>query len=168
MCERERCVLALIGNGDQRSALEAEAQRLGIAPRVRFVGHSDRVHEFLAASDVFVLPSTYEPFGNALIEAMAAGLPCVALRPDGPTIRLATAEIMRDGATGFLVASGDPADMAARLDGLVRDGALRERFGAAGQARCRERYNWERCARGYLALAGAPDLEGSPTVPGAR
>jgi glycosyltransferase involved in cell wall biosynthesis len=149
---RSRCLLALVGDGAEREALEAEAQRLGISSEVRFIGRTDRVEEFLAASDIFVLPSTYEPFGNALLEAMASGLPCVALRPDHAAIRTASDEIIEDGETGSLVDPHDPGALAATLDRLAADPALRRRLGEAGRARCRSAYSWDGCAAGYLEL----------------
>src|SRR5215470_11656382 len=97
MRTKDRCLLVIIGDGEERINLEKEAATLEIAGDVRFIGKTDRVEEFFAAADIFVLPSTYEPFGNALVEAMAAGRPCVVLRPDGVQIRTASAEIIDDG-----------------------------------------------------------------------
>jgi glycosyltransferase involved in cell wall biosynthesis len=149
---RKRCVVVLVGEGDQRAPLANEARSLGIGAGVRFVGHTTRVEEYLAASDVFVLPSTYEPFGNALLEAMAAGLPCLALRPDGLTVRTASAEIIADGVSGYLVDGRDPNDLAAKLDLLCREPSLRLRLGQAGRRIAAERFSWRRCAEAYLEL----------------
>ena len=74
MQTKESCVLAILGDGEERANLEKQAANLGIASNVRFIGKTNQVEEFFAAGDIFVFPSTYEPFGNALIEAMAAGL----------------------------------------------------------------------------------------------
>ena len=84
---------------------------------------------------------------------MAAGLPCLALRPDFKKIRLASAEILDDGETGFLVNPADASDLAARLDQLAADSAMRRRMGQAAQIVCERKYNWESCARAYLDLA---------------
>ena len=146
------CVLAIVGDGEERVALETEADRLGIRGTVKFLGYTERVEEFLASADIFVLPSLYEPFGNALVEAMAAGLPCVALRPDS-RVRTASDEILENGITGHLVSSEPHEELSCTLDCLVRDVELRQRLGAAAQSRCREIYSWEMCARAYLSLA---------------
>src|SRR4029077_14274009 len=97
-------------------------------------------------SDIFVLSSIFEPFGFALVEAMAAGLPCVALRPDFLKIRTAMAEHISDGQTGYLVDGTDPADLASKLDLLAADPETRKRMGEAGQIVCKTKYTWESCA----------------------
>lgn len=148
----DRCLLVIVGDGDERPRLEAEARRHGIADRVAFVGHVDRVDDFLGLSDVFVLPSLYEPFANVLLEAMAAGVPCIALRPMAPRVRTSADEVIVDGRTGFLVDGGDPRDLASLLDALVADVSLRHAVGGAGQAAARARYTWLGCARGYLEI----------------
>jgi glycosyltransferase involved in cell wall biosynthesis len=148
----DRCVLAIVGDGQERGVLEQEACHLGVADRVRFVGFTDRVEEFLTAADIFVLPSLYEPFGNALVESMAAGIPSVALHPDEGRIRTASDEILEDGVTGYLVSGAGHEELSRTLDRLASDATLRRRLGAAAQVRCREKYNWRSCAQAYLSL----------------
>jgi glycosyltransferase involved in cell wall biosynthesis len=151
MRTKDRCLLVIIGDGEERINLEKEAATLEIAGDVRFIGKTDRVEEFFAAADIFVLPSTYEPFGNALVEAMAAGRPCVVLRPDGVQIRTASAEIIDDGQSGYFV-KPDPSDLATRLDSLVLNPGLRRVVGKRAQLVCYERYNWGKCAGEYVRL----------------
>lgn len=152
MRRRGDCRLIIVGEGDQRLALSELARQLDVESGVLFAGPTDRVEEYLAASDIFVLPSTYEPFGNALVEAMAAGLPCLALRPDGLTVRTASAEIIADGVSGYLVDGRDPGDLAAKLDLLCQEPSLRLRLGQAGRRIAAERFSWRRCAEAYLEL----------------
>ena len=80
-------ILALAGDGPERSSLEASAARRGLAARVRFLGHVPReaLPELYASADAFVFPSTTETQGLVLVEAMAAGLPIVAV--DSPQTR---------------------------------------------------------------------------------
>jgi len=146
------CVLAIVGDGEERSALETEADELGVRGNVKFLGYTEQVEEFLASADIFVLPSLYEPFGNALIEAMAAALPSVALKPDMQKIRTASDEILENGVTGSLVSGEDSAELSRTLDRLAGDKELRRRLGIAAQTRCREKYSWHTCAHAYLSL----------------
>jgi colanic acid/amylovoran biosynthesis glycosyltransferase len=112
-----RARLELVGDGPLRSALEREAQGLGLA--VHFHGSlpEDAVAGVLARADVFVLPSIIAPNGDlegipvALMEALAAGLPAVATRQSG------VPELIRDGETGYLAEPGDPASL---REALVR------------------------------------------------
>lgn len=150
---KDQVILAILGEGEERPILETEAQQLGMAMQTRFLGHSDHVEEFLSAADIFVLPSVYEPFGNALVEAMAAGLPSVALKPDSQRVRTASDEILEEGVTGHLVASERHDEMSQTLDRLVQNAELRQRLGAAAQSQCRKKYSWDACARAYLSLA---------------
>jgi len=85
------------GDGPERASLEQQAQALGLADRVQWVGWVLDRHAFFNAVDFFVLPSREEPFGIVLIEAMAEALPVIVTDTDGPSF------IVRDGETGFMV-----------------------------------------------------------------
>lgn len=102
-------------------------QKLGNEGYLSFAGHSDNVAQVLSTSDVFVLPSRSEGFSNALLEAMAHGLPCVATEVGG------NPEIIQDGITGHLAPPEDPAAIAGRVVALLSDPALRRRLGDAGR-----------------------------------
>lgn len=104
---RHEVTLELVGEGDQRGALEAQAERLGVSDAVRFRGElaPAQVAELMRASDLFVLPSHFENLPCVLLEAMASGLPYVATAVGGvPEL---------DG--GTLVPSGDPPALAAAV-----------------------------------------------------
>ena len=112
--------------------LRGAAVRDGIADRVRYLGHRSDVPELLSAADVHCQPNTGpEPFGVAFIEALHAGLPVVSTALGGAL------EIVHDGC-GVLVPPGRADLLASALGGLIRDGGLRRRLGAAGPARARE------------------------------
>ena len=133
--------LAVIGEGDLRDTLQAEAATLGIASRVHFLGFRTDVLEWVAASDVFVLPSLAEPFGIALVEAMALGKPAVATRAGGPC------EIVDDGVTGLLVPPADPAALALAIQHLLDDPEQAAEMGHAGALRAAEHYSADAMAR---------------------
>ena len=123
-----RAHLWLAGEGPLRAALEAQARRLGIAERVRFLGWREDTAALLAAADMLVCPSRHEPLGNVVIEAWSAGLPVVAAASAGP------AALIREGETGLLVPVEDAAALAAAIGRLAGDPALKKRLSAAGRA----------------------------------
>jgi glycosyltransferase involved in cell wall biosynthesis len=119
--------LAIAGKGPEEQRLRETARQLGIADRVTFCGFVDDVHRWLAAIDVFVLPSLIEGFGYVLAEAAAAGKPCVAYRASS------VPEVVKDGETALLADVGDDAGLAAHVKRLVADADLRARMGAAAR-----------------------------------
>ena len=121
--------LVLVGDGPQHAALRSAASDLYVDGRVHFAGWSDDLPASLAAFDVFVLPSVTEGMSNALLEAMAAGLPCVATEVGG------NAEVVEHGRTGTIVPARDPLALAASLRTLLDDDEERARAGAAGRVR---------------------------------
>ncbi|MGE4219817.1 MAG: glycosyltransferase [Alphaproteobacteria bacterium] len=145
--------LSVIGDGSDLAGLRAQAQALGLAGRVEWRGAQPQpaVLAALRAADLFVLASREGPQGdrdglpNVLMEAQSQGLAVAA------TAFAAIPELVRDGETGLLVPPGDPAALAAALDRLIRDPALRSRLGAAGAARVRAEFD---ATAGLDALAG--------------
>ena len=117
--------LLLVGDGAERPMLERRASDLGVQQRVRFVGFSDRVPDYLRAADAFVLPSLAEGMPNALLEAMACGLPCVA------SCRAAGVPRLLGEGRGLSVDPTDAEGWAAALLVLADDAAQRRALGAA-------------------------------------
>jgi GalNAc-alpha-(1->4)-GalNAc-alpha-(1->3)-diNAcBac-PP-undecaprenol alpha-1,4-N-acetyl-D-galactosaminyltransferase len=116
--------LRILGAGPQREQLEDLADSLGVRDNVHWAGWVDWPESALLESSVFVLPSRYEGFPNALLEAMACGLSCVASACEsGP------AEIIRDGVDGLLVPPDNVDALADALRQLVSDEAKRARLG---------------------------------------
>jgi glycosyltransferase involved in cell wall biosynthesis len=106
--------------------------------RVHFVGHQEDILPWLAALDVFVLSSDWEGMSNALLEAMAAGLPVVATAVGG------TPEVVVDGVTGLLVPPHDPISLAEAIVRLLDAPDLRRQMGQAGRERVKKRFTVER------------------------
>lgn len=148
--------LVVVGDGPLRVALAREAGERGIAERVRFLGDRADVAEVLAALDVFVLPSRTEGMSNALLEAMAMGLPVVATAVGG------TPEVIDDGRSGYLVPADDPKRMAAAVTRVLADAALAARLGVAARQTVEERYGARSMVRRlesvYAAVAGTGDM----------
>jgi glycosyltransferase involved in cell wall biosynthesis len=131
-------LFVFVGEGRERSALEAQARALGVAERVRFLGHRDDVPDLLAACDVFVLPSRYEGLPLSVLEAMAAARPVVATAIEG------TDEIVRHGETGLLVPPAAPSALAEAIRAVLADRALATRMGQAGRARVGREFSMSR------------------------
>lgn len=139
-----RCLIA--GDGSLRDALEQQIQRLGLAGVVQFLGFRPDAPALIAAADLFVLPSLAEPFGLALLEAMALGKPVVATRAGGPL------EIVEDGETGLLVPPSSPGDLAEAIVRLLSDPATARRLGENGRSRFTDRFTSDRMARATRAV----------------
>lgn len=136
--------LELVGDGPERQRLERFAKELGIKERVHFLGSQRDVWRFLAKAEIFVLPSLYEGFPNALVEAMSVPLCCVASDcVAGPR------EIIAHGESGFLVEPGNEGELAKILARLIRDPELRARTAKKGLT-VRNMYGAERIADEWL------------------
>jgi glycosyltransferase involved in cell wall biosynthesis len=121
--------LAVAGDGPDRATVERRIRALGVGDRVRLLGARDDVPELLPAFDLFALSSRWEGEPIALLEAMAAGLPCVATAAGG------VREVLAGGEVGVLVPVGDPAAMASAIESLRTDPERRARLALAGRAR---------------------------------
>jgi len=95
------CKLLMVGDGPERHAAEELCRQLGVDEQVRFLGKQEQMEDILAVSDVFLLPSEYESFGLAALEAMAARVVVISSNAGG------LAEINISGETGFLAEVGD-------------------------------------------------------------
>jgi len=134
------CV-TLAGVGDEESRLRKQVADLGLTDRVEFMGFVKDVADVLASADIFAMPSRREGLPQALIEAMAAGLPAVAARAGG------VPEMIEDGANGILVECEDRAALHLGLRRLVVDPDLRARIGREAARRAGERFSYERRSR---------------------
>jgi L-malate glycosyltransferase len=153
-----RTVLLLVGEAkfvaratrhDNRSYLRhlhGLVAELGLGGAVRFLGEREDVPEILRACDVALLPSWDEPFGRAVVEAMAIGAPIVATSVGGP------AEIIRDGVDGLLVAPRRPDLLATAICGLLEDSGRRDSIAAAGRRTAAARFGQDRHATAVTRL----------------
>jgi len=125
--------MAIAGDGPLRASLERTAADLGIADRVRFLGHQEDVAAFLRSVDVFALSSIFEPFGVAILEAQAAGLPVVA------TAVNEIPDIVTNGVNGLLVPPCDATGMAECFVSLARERTTRDRLGTRARVVAQQR-----------------------------
>jgi glycosyltransferase involved in cell wall biosynthesis len=138
--------LALVGEGACRGRLERVAQELGIGPKVIFEGQVADTAPCLAAFDVFVMSSITEQTPNALLEAMACGLPAVATDVGD------TGDILAQCGWPAVVQPDDLQGYAARLREMAGSAQLREAVGSANRRRVLSDYSFERMVREYAEL----------------
>ena len=138
----------IAGDGPQMEGLRSLAKELGIEERVTFMGWQSRqqVMECYRRANVFLFPSRHEGMPNAMLEAMASGLPVIASCIAG------NEELVVDEKTGYLVPSEDVEALREALKKVLRDPVLREQMGAASRQRAEENYSWESTARQYALL----------------
>jgi glycosyltransferase involved in cell wall biosynthesis len=160
-------------------ALQQLAAELGVQQFVHFAGRKQpsELAVYYAAGDLKVTTPWYEPFGLTPLEAMACGRPVVGSNVGGLTFSI------QDGVTGLLVPPRDPRAVAARVERLLRDPSLRERFGRAGRRRVETEFGWPLAAQRYAdiyrqlvsaapearrtATAISPEAVGALVAPGA-
>lgn len=138
--------LAIVGDGELRSALSAQAESLGLAGCVTFVPATKDVVAVYRDASVLAMSSRYEGFGMVLLEAQTVGLPVVSF-----ACKCGPSEIVNDGVDGYLVAPGDVDAMADRLVRLMQDGALRRRMGARAFANA-ARFSTDAVMKQWMAL----------------
>jgi glycosyltransferase involved in cell wall biosynthesis len=127
--ERRTLRVWLVGDGPQRTVLEAQSRQLGLEASVQFLGFRRDVPNLLKASDIFVLPSRYEAMPMTILEAMAAGLPSVVTNVGD------NAFLVEHGVTGFVTPLEDPVALAEALRQLLADPALCHRMGESARQR---------------------------------
>jgi len=133
--------LVWIGDGSLLEPLRKRAAELGVSERVVLPGWQHNARSLLAGFDIFVLPSLYEGFPLAILEAMAARLPCIGSDVDG------VGEAVIDGQTGFLCPPDNLELWTKRLSNLVIDETARHHFGQAAAVRHRQEFSLEAMAR---------------------
>jgi N-acetyl-alpha-D-glucosaminyl L-malate synthase BshA len=149
--------LVMVGDGPERVEAAREAERLGIAESVVFLGKQTSVAELLACADLFLLPSASESFGLSALEAMASGVPVIATRSGG------LPEVVGDGVTGYLRSVGDVEAMAAAGVELLSDDDLWSRTSTSARRAAVERFaasavvdRYEEYYREVLSTNGGP------------
>ncbi|MBI3790563.1 MAG: glycosyltransferase family 4 protein [Gemmatimonadetes bacterium] len=137
--------LWMAGIGTMQAELSAEAERLGVAARIRWLGHVADIARYMAAADVLLHTTQGEAFGNVFVEAMASALPIVATRSG------AAPEVIPEGRAGLLIEAGD-GEVERLADGVAQAMRpdVRAAMGAAGVEAARA-FTLERCVDATLA-----------------
>lgn len=137
-CKEARLIIVGGDIGEKRN-LEKIVKELELDPYVKFQGRvpNEEVPKFMAAADIFVMPSMFEGFSNAIIEAMASGLPIIATRAGG------NASVIEDGVNGFLVETKNYEQLAEKILLLAESDVLRNEISENNKKKAEE-YRWER------------------------
>jgi len=138
----------LVGDGQDRRALEAEAAALGLSGAVHFTGHVASMADYYRALDLVVMPSLSEGMPNVALEAMLFGKALVATSVGG------IPEVVTDGVSGCIVEPRDPAGLAEAMCRALGDRSLLARFGEAGRQRVLEEFSPVRRTRRIIDLYG--------------
>lgn len=140
-------LLKIIGDGIERKNLEMQIDKLGVKNNVFFAGivKHNEVNKYCQEADVFVLPSLNEGMSNAMLEALASGLPIIATDTGG------SKELIREGVNGFMIKFKDSNDIAEKLERLIVDPELAKKMGAESR-KIAENMSWGKVAGQYFEL----------------
>ncbi len=138
--------LCLVGDGPDRDRLERITAELGIQDSVQFLGMRKDVVDLLHQSWAYVQPSRWESLPNALLEAMACGLSCVATQVSG------SEDVIRDGVNGLLVEPEQPAEMAEALKRVLMDADLAQRMGQEARETIVQGYDLAHVTQQFIDL----------------
>jgi glycosyltransferase involved in cell wall biosynthesis len=144
--EAPQARLIIVGTGSLQSQLERMAEALSIADNVEFAGLQSDIPAQLRRGNLAVLPSRWEGMPNALLEAMACGLACVATRVSG------SEDIIQHEVNGLLVEPEDYQGLAQAILTLLRDPALIQEYGRAARQTIEQRYSFEQVIDRYIEL----------------
>ena len=146
VCRQRPVALAIVGGGPLAEQLPGWIEEQGLGGRVHLLGPRSDVPRLLKAADLFVFPSRTEGLPNAVLEAMAAGLPVVAT--DAPGCR----DLIDDGRTGLLVPVDDPVALSAAIQRLLADRELAAQYAAAAADHASRNFNLAKCFEAYRAI----------------
>lgn len=138
--------VGICGDGPLRSQLDTQIKSLGLESSVKLMGRFDSVTKYLAAADMFILPSRSEGLPIALLEAMSLGLPIVATRVQG------VEEVVMEQQHGLLVPIGDVTALSDAILQLLRNPQLGCKLGDAAKQRVVESYSVDHMGERYLSL----------------
>ncbi len=140
--EYQNIRLLIVGNGKERQNLENITEKLNLTECISFMGWvpNEAIQEYMAASDILVLPSLSEGFPVTILEAMASGLPIVCTKVGGMS------EIVIDGENGYLIEPKNSMEIAEKVLLLLKNDNLKQRMSENNRQRAK-RYSWEGVAR---------------------
>jgi glycosyltransferase involved in cell wall biosynthesis len=149
---RDDVKLVIVGYGAEETRLEQMKETIELREKIMFLGPRADVERFYSIADIFISPSKHEPFGQVILEAMAAGLPCIAFKKVLPDYEVAAEEMIENGVTGYCVNPYDRNEFRERLLYLIENPGIRREMGEAGRRVCERRFAWDNHVRKLLDL----------------
>ena len=140
--------LEIMGDGEEeKMRLEGIMKKLNLKNEINFLGRIPReeTSPYYQRADVFVLPSLNEGMSNAMLEALATGLPILATNTGG------SKELIEEGENGYIIKKKNPQDIADKLEKLIKDPELRKKMGEASRKKALE-MSWEKVAKKYYQV----------------
>ena len=143
----------IVGKGEYLQELKNLTAQLGIDSSVEFAGRQEKVEDFYSVNHVFVLPSLYEGFGSVYIEAMACGLPCIAISAQSGLYCVAADEIIDSGQNGFLMQSDNSKELTEYLKSFYQNPDLLRKFSVAARDKIETSFCWQKTIEQILNLS---------------
>lgn len=144
--ERDNSLLLIVGDGSQKKVIESLIERSEFKHSIEILGYRSNIRDYLQASDCFVLPSVDEGISNALLEAMACGLPVVATKVG------ANPEIINNSDSGILVESRDSESLGKAISFILSNEQMRRYMGRSARERVESKYGLDKTVEDYLEL----------------
>jgi glycosyltransferase involved in cell wall biosynthesis len=144
--ERDNSLLLIVGDGSQKREIESLIKRSKFKHSIKILGYRSNIRDYLQASDCFVLPSVDEGISNALLEAMACGLPVVATKVG------ANPEIIDNSDSGILVESRDSESLGKAISFILSNEQLGRYMGRSARERVESKYSLDKTVEDYLEL----------------
>lgn len=134
----------IIGDGEDRKALEDQVNRKGLQNEVFFLGYKNNIQSVISQLDFIVLSSLWEGLPLTAIEAYSVGKIVIGTAVDG------TVEIIRDGVDGFLVEPKNPEAIAEKIICLIKNSEVKEKMEKAARIRYKEKFSFEKLTKSYI------------------
>ncbi len=155
--QESRIIFTIIGEGQERQNLEQKIKELGLEEQVFLMGHVPNANLYLKAFDIFLFPSLSEGLGYALVEAGAAGLPCISTAVGG------LPEVVEDMKSGILIQPRKSQDIAHSIEFLMEHPKIALEHGKALKERVEEKFNFETMLNKVIDLYEKPLIEDPQT-----
>ncbi|MFH1841341.1 MAG: glycosyltransferase family 4 protein [Candidatus Nealsonbacteria bacterium] len=138
MKENINCKLFIIGEGSERSNLENLVEKLNLKDKVKFIGQisNEKIPEYLAAADCFVLSSLKEGFGIVILEAMAAGVPVIGTGVGG------ILDMVKDGISGLIIEKENSQSISRAVSRIISDKSFAQKLVSQAKESLKK-YNWQ-------------------------